>query len=250
MASAWGSHGSVDIADGNGSSITIQITETSGVKADGLSLSTWGAAFVLSNVLHELDIPQPSRASNHDQPGFDILELGAGTGLAGLSAASLWRLDVFLTDLPSILPGLAANIQLNHPLLQNRSTTASCGSLDWTTPSSIQSYSTKSTTTPQPSTRPSIILAADTFYDPTHPALITNTVRTWLATGADSRAVFCYPLRFAYIDYIRDFWALMEAGGLECVREGREGAREEWNEVPGTEFEWCVWRWREGGRSG
>ena len=248
MASAWGSHGSVDIDDGNGSSINIQITETSGVKAEGLSLSTWGAAFVLSNVLHKLDIPP--QTGNHDQRPFDILELGAGTGLAGLSAAALWRLDVLLTDLPSILPGLAANIQLNHPLLQSRSTAASCGSLDWTSPSSIQNYSTKSTTTPQPSTRPSIILAADTFYDPAHPSLIANTVRTWLATGSDSRAVFCYPLRFAYIDYIRDFWELMEAGGLECVQEGREGAREEWNEVPGTEFEWCVWRWKGGGGDG
>jgi hypothetical protein len=250
MASAWGSHGSVDIDDGNGSSINIQITETSGVRADGLSLSTWGAAFLLSNILHKLDIPQPSRTSNHHPRGFEILELGAGTGLVGLSAAALWRRSVLLTDLPSILPALAANIQLNHPLLHGRFVAASCGSLDWTSPSSLQFYETGFTIKPQDPTQPSIILAADTFYDPDHPALVANAVRTWLATHSDSRAIFCYPLRFPYIDHIRDFWELMEAGGLECVQEGREMARDEWNEVPGTEFEWCVWRWKDGGGSG
>ena len=244
MASAWGAHGSVNIDDGNGPSITIQITETSGVRANGLSLSTWGASFVLSSVLHKLDIPRHARDHNHR--GFDILELGAGTGLVGISAAALWRRDVLLTDLPPILPGLAANIQLNHPVLHQTHTAASCGSLDWTSPSSLQFHDTKLVIKPGTSTRPSLILAADTFYDPDHPELITNTVRTWLATHPDARAVFCYPLRFAYFDHIRDFWTLMEAGGLECVQEGREMARDEWNEVPGTKFEWCVWKWKDG----
>jgi hypothetical protein len=241
MASPWAVGGTVNVNDGKGSSITIQITETSGLKAKGLSFATWGAAFVLSDLLHKISFP--IRDLGHCQAeSFDVLELGAGTGLVGMSA--LWKRDVLLTDLPSILPGLAANIDINGSLLQARGASVSCGSLDWNSPSSICVLQPDKIVQPKASTKPSVILAADTLYDPDHAPLMANTIQTWLAPSLDSRAILCYPLRFAYIDCIREFWELMDDNGLQCEQEGREMGRDEWNEVPGTEFEWCVWKWK------
>lgn len=252
MASPFGkSNGSVNVDDGQGSSINIEIAEPANLKAEGLSFSTWGAAFLLSNLIHKLKLSHTLRNSRdgphrHDQ--FDILEIGAGTGLSGIAAAALWRSNAVLTDLPPILPGLQANIDLNQRLLQSRSASVSCGSLDWNEPSTIRIGPNQIV---QPGgqgdggySKPSIILAADTFYDPSHAPLVVNTIKTWLAPGTGSTAIVCYPLRFAYIDCIREFWELMEADGLGCVQEGRDMGKEEWNEVSGTEFEWCIWKWK------
>ena len=244
MASPLGLGGSVNVDDGNGSSITLQITETAGLKAKGLSFATWGAAFVLSNLIHRISLP-PHDSEHSTGEDFDVLELGAGTGLVGIAAAALWKRDVLLTDLPSILPGLAANIEINSLLLQASGASVSCGSLDWNSPSSIPVLQTDKSIEPQSSTKPSIILAADTLYDPDHAPLMASTIQAWLAPGPNSRAILCYPLRFAYIDCIREFWELMDQNGFQCEQEGREMGRDEWNEVPGTEFEWCVWRWKD-----
>ena len=71
--------------DGDSSSAErIQLIETPGVRANGLSLATWGAAKLLSNILRKLDIPLPAHSHNHELP-FEILELGAGTGIVGLT---------------------------------------------------------------------------------------------------------------------------------------------------------------------
>src|ERR1700761_5943234 len=132
MASPIGSKGSVDVqTDSRGSSIRVQISETAGIKAENLSLSTWGASFVLANHLHKLKLP--SHAKAHDQDW--ILELGAGTGLVGITASCIWKASVVLTDLPGIVPGLTANIALNGPFLSKSGGSASCGSLDWRSPS-------------------------------------------------------------------------------------------------------------------
>lgn len=241
MASPLGSHGTVTVDDGTGSSISIQVTEPSGLKSEGLSYSTWGAAFVLSSVLHTIRVP-----SHHEQGRlFDVLEIGAGTGLVGIAAAAVWKRNTILTDLPSLLPGLKANIDVNFALLQKRGTNMSCGSLDWNSPEWIDSFETHAKVRYEAPNKPSVILAADTFYDPDHAPLVANTIKTWLRIGSRSRAILCYPLRIAYIDYIRDFWDHMATNGLECVQEGRQIGKDEWNEVPGTEFEWCVWKWKE-----
>lgn len=245
MASPLGAKGSVSIANGTGSSITIHIEEAAGVSANGLSFSTWGAAFALSNVLHTLEPPSSFARTPKDPNAFNVLELGAGTGLVGIAAAALWKQNALLTDLPSILPGLAANIRLNNTLLKPLGVSVSCGSLDWTSPSAIHLLNESEPTICHPESKFSTILAADTLYDPEHAPLMADTISTWLSPGPAARAVLCYALRFAYIDCIREFWELMEAKGLHCVNEGRVMGGEEWNEVPGTEFEWTVWEWKD-----
>ena len=211
-----------------------------------LSLSTWGASFVLANVLHKLDLPsrlgKSERRASKAKP-FSVLELGAGTGLVGLSAAALWPAQVVLTDLAPILPALDANTSLNNALISRTKSSTSCASLDWNTPTKLQMRSGEHVAAQ--SWKADLIVAADTLYTEEHPELILNTILTWLAPNLGSRAVLCYPLRIAYIDHIRKFWELAESAGLECVNEGREdGGKEDWNEVANTPYEWCVWAWQ------
>lgn len=261
MASPIGERGTFSIkTDDQGSSIPIHISEQPGVSSENLSLSTWGASFVLANLLHKIDVPRLDRSSNHDRrPSVSAaaLELGAGTGLVGLSASAIWKCDIVLTDLPRILPGLDANIRLNAASLAKSHCSASCGSLDWREPNSISLFPEGEAELPDEmqgqlssdsTSKPRVILAADTIYSWEHPELLTRTITTWLAPGSSSRAILCYPLRMAYIDHIREFWQLMEAAGFKCIQEGREQGNEDWNEVAHTPYEWCIWAWPEDGR--
>lgn len=253
MASPYGSRSTFSIAsDEKGSSIDIQISEQPGITADNLSLSTWGSSFVLANILHKLNIPsrlgKQQECTSARRP-LSVLELGAGTGLVGISVAALWQAEVLLTDLPPILPALDANISLNTVVLSQTTSSISSASLDWNNPKELLIKSTTSKDSAQnpcPQTwKADLILAADTLYTEDHPQLILNTILTWLSVSPNSRALLCYPLRIAYIDHIRAFWELAEAAGLECVEEGREDAGgEDWNEVASTPYEWCLWGWR------
>ena len=244
MASPLGTGGSLTIqTDDQGSSIKVHIAEPPGVSADHLTLSTWGAYFILANHLHKIEIPSSDSATPSR-----VLELGAGTGLTGLSAAAIWKMNTILTDFSAIVPALAANIALNESILKQAGVTVEAGSLDWTDPASIALSTGKDAPLHQmehsSNNMAQVIVAADVIYDEEHPELLVSTITRWLAPGFSSRVIFCYPLRMAYMDHIRDFWEHMEAAGLECCEEGKEDANEDWNEVADTPYEWCVWRWK------
>lgn len=59
-----------------------------------------------------------------------VLELGSGTGLAGLAAAAVLRLPTLLTDLPEVLPALRRSVDANPSL----SPLVSLAPLDWHSP--------------------------------------------------------------------------------------------------------------------
>ncbi|EXJ80671.1 hypothetical protein A1O3_06955 [Capronia epimyces CBS 606.96] len=221
---------------GDDQPIEIQIAEPA-LRAQGLSLQTWTSSFVLASLLHRLDkvdFPLPPLSGT-----IPVLELGAGTGLVGLTAAALWAVPVVLTDLPPIVPGLAGNVQLNAPVVKGL---VRCGSLDWAAPErlTLQNGETRSANTD----KARVILAADTVYSEEHPELLSKAILRWLADGPSSRLVLTYPMRVAYLDQIRELWELLETGGLEAILEGREQASvDDWDDE--CLCEWSVWRWKQ-----
>ena len=238
-------HRSFDITtDDKGSSISVQIYEQPGVVADNLSLTTWGSALVLANALHKIDIPSLQLESQSKDRS--ILELGAGTGLAGIAAAALWNADAVLSDLPAILPALDINISLNEKILSQCS--VNTATLDWNQPSEmlLRSSNAGSQIIYAWKWKADVIIAADTLYTEEHPQLITQTIQAWLRPGSHSRAIICYALRVAYLDPIREFWELMGNAGFECLQEGRVDGDDDWMEVANTPYEWCVWGWKSG----
>ncbi|KAK5119684.1 hypothetical protein LTR85_007260 [Meristemomyces frigidus] len=233
-----------------GETINIQISDPSGLQADNLALATWGSSEVLANVLHRL----PVDFSNTGvlQHVLGVLELGAGTGLVGLSAACIWRTNATLTDLPPLLPAIDANIALNKDLLSRHDALATLGMLDWSQPECIESGSSSGTVLKEGGhgdsimnvkrMRARVIVAADTVYSEEHPELLVNAVKARLDSKPEARLIMCYPLRIGYLDHIRDLWERLEDAGLVCIQEGREEIDDSWDED--TPYEWCVWRWQ------
>ena len=226
--------------DGNLIDIEIHVP---GLRAENLNLKTWGSSHILACQLHRLDVG--TRLAHHDR--IQILELGAGTGLVGLSAAAIWKADVILTDLDTLVPGLSKNIEANRQMLAVNGASAACGTLDWNQPSQLVWYSKDQVNATQiltsASDKATLILAADTIYDEEHPRMLVETILVWLKPGSDSRVLIAYPLRVAYLDAIRELWERLETGGLHSVDEGKAETEDEWDDE--RLHEWSVWAWRQ-----
>ncbi|XP_075874263.1 protein N-lysine methyltransferase METTL21D [Nelusetta ayraudi] len=82
----------------------------------------WDAAIVLSKYLETKEFYDPSTGVNV-WAGKRVLELGAGTGVVGLMAATMGA-HVTVTDLDELQTLLKANIQENHALITSGSVTA------------------------------------------------------------------------------------------------------------------------------
>ncbi|TKY89405.1 hypothetical protein EX895_001936 [Sporisorium graminicola] len=177
---------------------------------DSLGTHTWGAAPILSQLL------LPLQAIADD--AFNVLELGAGTGLVGLTLASWSRryrttheTQIVCTDYhPTVLENLAHNIMLNgwNPDAQpaqgaKLSVTARC--LDWQSVHRMQqgygqdvTRELTSQTLPNLSSTSSdsswsklldvdvhsntfdMLVAADCVYDPVHPFWIRSVAEKLL----------------------------------------------------------------------
>lgn len=218
------------------------------LRAENLHFQTWGSARILAANLHTIALPPSTFTSDNS---VNILELGAGTGLAGLAAAALWRTSAVLTDLPPFVPGLAENIAVNADTLASRNARVQSGALDWNAPSTLPIFSTDAAAAEQStvtlyssSSKARMIIAADTLYSEEHPGMLARTIFEWLDPTPEARVVLCYPLRVAYLDIIRELWAVLEEGGLESCGEGREEVKDEhWDDE--RWHEWGVFRWKE-----
>lgn len=238
------------------SSYTIQKSDVDNVsiaiaeahcEAEGLLLATWSSSFLLSNTLHKLRIDRDQLKQN-DNNNYSILELGAGTGLTGLSAAAVWGTRSLLTDLPGIVPGLQLNVDINEEAMKATGGVVACGTLDWTKPDVIHLHKPgpdgRDTILVNDETKFPIVLAADTMYTEDHPSLLSQMIVKCMRRTATARAIVMWPLRIAYIDHIREFWELMDAEGLVAEQEGREEIDlKDWDDE--KLHEWSVWKWKD-----
>ena len=165
-----------------------------------------------------------------------ILELGAGTGLVGIAAATLFRAHVHLTDLPDIVPNLALNVHSNELLFDPSGGSASIGVLDWSIPPSVVKEGAGY----------DIILAADPLYSPQHPPWLVQTIEEFLSREEEARVIIELTLREAYGPEIEDLKSRMEQLGLCIKAQGEESGFDDW--VNGAErlevrCWWGVWAW-------
>lgn len=89
--------------------------------------------------------PQPERVQLSQLPqlqGVKVLELGSGTGIAGVVAAACGA-HVTLTDLPAAQPLLCTNISRNRQLIQSAGGSATAAVLDWSSMQPALSHSSR-----------------------------------------------------------------------------------------------------------
>lgn len=100
---------------------------------DNLGLKTWGSSFVLAQMLDSIAAQSLSHllGTECSAPRPTVLELGSGTGLLGLAAATIWQTRVLLSDLPEIMPNLAHNVETNRAMIEGYGGTVDSGALTW-----------------------------------------------------------------------------------------------------------------------
>ncbi|KAJ5970157.1 uncharacterized protein N7479_000075 [Penicillium vulpinum] len=235
-----------NVPTSSGEEYTLTLHEPS-ITADNLGMKTWVSSYLLSRRLHTLESPPalvPSASATTFSPRKPLraLELGAGTGLVGLSFAALQgkSATVHLTDLPEIVPNLAHNAALNVELLTRTEATVTTGLLDWSvTPSPL----------PTAEEQFDVILAADPLYSPNHPKWLVDTINPWLSRGLGARVMVEMPLRDAYLPQVKEFRQRMVELGLAVVEEGEEVGYDDWESADGGALAvncwWSIWGWSE-----
>lgn len=245
------------IADTQDHTIDVKVSEPP--TGPILGLSTWSASLVVANQLHKLAVKNPVEdpvISNSVEPGDEtllnghitpparprILEVGAGTGLAGLSAALLWHTDVVLTDIADCITNISKSIALNATEISAQGITAQSGALNWNEPTELFLRGTDRQT-PDSYGKFDTVLAADTVYDEDHPEMLAVVIKAWLSEARTARFILGYPLRIMHLEWIRDLWWRLERMGLKVVKEGKVNIGEEWDDE--RLLEWVVWTWDE-----
>ncbi|KAF2668429.1 hypothetical protein BT63DRAFT_433226 [Microthyrium microscopicum] len=192
--------------------------------ADNLGLKTWCASHVLSRRLHKQTLPKSRWPEK-----LNILELGAGTGLVGMSCAIVFNANVYLTDLPEIEPNLRRNIHSNSELIWAHGGSAVSAVLDWSNPEilCIRDESTLSCARSTPASFP-LIIAADCIYSAEQPEMIVQTIKHWLSPERDSRVIFELPLRSGYSKELDDVKKCMVHQGFVMLEEAEDVGFDDW----------------------
>lgn len=197
---------------------------------DSLGLKTWTSSLLLARRLSSLRSYLPSDDAR-------VLELGAGTGLVGITAACIWRTHVTLTDLPEIIPNLQHNVDRNRELAQPFGGNMSVMILDWSDAANAPTSSNQQYL---------VILAADPLYSSAHPKLLTETVERWLLKSHEARFIVELPLRDGYDQERADLKVRLKEIGLQVEAEGIESGYDDWEGNDGQLKEvtcwWAVWK--------
>jgi predicted nicotinamide N-methyase len=212
------------VADATGLDFNIHLHEPT-LTQDNLGLKTWSSAVLMSQRLHNVRSLLPQR--------FDrVLELGAGTGLVGIAAASTWNCHAVLTDLPEILPNLRRNVDLNRDLIATRLGKVETRALDWADEADVAS---------DEENKFMVILAADPIYSPDHPRLLVNAVRRWISWSPQARFVVELPLRDRYDAERRQLRKVLHEMEFDLVAEGTDVGFDDWRGRDGSPAEVTCW---------
>ncbi|KAM3159950.1 Protein-lysine N-methyltransferase EFM2 [Lachancea thermotolerans] len=189
--------------------------------SDNLGLKTWGASLVLARKLCE------NFSKFERQRDLRILELGAGTGLVGISLAlkmlesnSGHNCSMHLTDLPEIVTNLKENVKIN--CCNSRSDLKVYADvLDWTNPDSFEkTYGAH---------KFDVLLIADPVYSPQHPQWIVDMISKFLSP----RGVLYLevPIRQKYNDERQHLWGLIRDASLQVIKEELDEGVDDWGKV-------------------
>ncbi|CDH10197.1 related to Putative methyltransferase [Zygosaccharomyces bailii ISA1307] len=204
----------------------IEIYEPS-LTADNLGWKTWGSSFILSqkliNYVAQLKISRKLR----------VLELGSGTGLAGIAWLAKWMevhdklgVEMFLTDLEEIIPNLQKNVEING-LAPN----SIVNTLDWTSPDAfLEQYSGK---------RFDYILVSDPIYSPDHPKFVVDVIARFLSPQGTCHLEI--PLRNKYAQERNCLWEFLDNHGLKVVEQVEDEGVDDWGQVTYM-YQKIVWR--------
>ncbi|ODV84369.1 hypothetical protein CANARDRAFT_8722 [[Candida] arabinofermentans NRRL YB-2248] len=187
---------------------------------ENLGLKTWGSSLHLSSRLVNSDNWQRLVKG-------DVLELGAGTGLCGITVGLLARQyadggvgEIMLTDLEPIVKNLKNNVEVNG--LSN-DTRIRCEVLDWSNPESFikivdvgKKYDT--------------IILSDPIYSELHPGWVRDMIKLFLRHQSEDdglpggKVLLEIPRRERFEKEREDLWHLIdEAGLIEVESEEEEG---------------------------
>jgi len=260
--------GALSLSHEQDAAIEIEIHEPA-LTEDNLGLKTWASSYVLAKKWHHLRehllLPVQS-SSARSVESLTILELGAGTGLVGLSAAAVLGVNVLLTDLPEIVSNLAHNADENADLLLSRGGSTTVAVVDWTKPQEVvyQETSNFSRDTKGPSHRlvdghallpgrrglsVPVVVAADPIYSKDHPKLLAQAVDCHLERSLNARLIVEMPIRDTYAAERADYVSCMQDLGLTLIREEKDIGYDDWSEGRGEELAevecWMtMWAWK------
>lgn len=112
----------------NGTILNVKLREPSMAgDGDAIGLKTWGTSYLVAQSLESIGAHYfPVSVTNKGV----FLELGSGTGLVGIVAATVFGRHTVLTDLPEIMENLRHNVLLNTQPGGGMISTG-CSTLDW-----------------------------------------------------------------------------------------------------------------------
>ncbi|KAI1657592.1 putative methyltransferase-domain-containing protein [Daldinia decipiens] len=209
------------------------------ITGDSLGLKTWGSSYLLAQSLGSIAKESLSHILNlgRSNESLDVLELGSGTGLLGMAAAAIWQTSVVLTDLPTIVPNLAYNIERNRPTIEALGGKVDSGVLIWgSEDGNAKRFDSKN--------QFKIVLAADPLYDDDHPELLSSAIVAHLAQDKDARAIVMVPQRDLTTKKLAaKFLSIMIVSGLSVLEQHTLIGQDDWDEDgedSGIECWWVV----------
>ncbi|ORX76781.1 hypothetical protein K493DRAFT_317715 [Basidiobolus meristosporus CBS 931.73] len=209
-------------------SVRLDIREPTFAEAD-LGCRTWSASIVMGKLLcghtkgYEREVVVGEAGYVLDLSGQRILELGCGTGLAGLMCAKLGASHVMLTDYhPSVLDNVRINVNRNEceEICQVQK-------LDWWEyfKDSAKNIDNINRNIPISADRGEElyqdqfenIIATDAIYDAWQARAIPIVLEQFLSRATSSRIYFVLPLRNRYLTEIELFEEEMREAKFELI---------------------------------